>query len=685
MTTIPPNLARVPNLLVSSLVRDGVTRAGVDLLRTQDQLSSGKRISRGSDDPIAASLAQVVGDRLRTSDQRLRNFEHASAALATLDQALGEAANLALEARTLASDQVGAGSDSGTRRAQATVVESLIQELFALSNSRFADVHLLGGERTGAPPIERFLDGFRYVGAGDGLITDLGDELNTPITINAERALGTLSARVEGDVDLNPALARTTLIEDLNGARGVGVALGTVSVDIFDGVTTTTVTVDLTGADDVGDVLDRLESDILAADPAAFDGGSPYPGGVDVNATGTGVEFNVAAGYTITVSDIGGGTTAADLGLDGGPYAGVAATGPGDVDPRLSPHTTFGQLNPLAPFTPGDIVFNNGGRQGTVTVTAGLTIAEFARAVEALGIGARVEIAEDGQRLRVLNEVSGWSLSIQESGAGTLTATSLGIRSLQATTPLSVLNNGRGVEIADGQIDPVSGLPDAARNVDFEITLTDGTVFTVDLVPADITDVASLLAKINAEAALAGVTIGTGAGEFEALLADGGNGIVLSDNLGGAGVVSIRSLNGHAAEDLGLLDGAFTPGAPATFAGSDRSTVRVDSLFATLIDLKTALETNDVRGITFAGERLEEDIDRLLSARAVAGGRASRIQTAQRREEDANVLDQTVKSGLEDLDYAEATSRFAFLQLVQQAGYAAAGRSQALTLIDFLR
>lgn len=687
MTSIPPNLARVPNLLSSQIVRDNITRTSVSLLDLNGQLTSGKRLNSASDDPVGASLIGTLAARISASDTRLRNIDHASSSLGTVDNLLGEVTDLARQAKTIASDQIGVGSDAGTRKAQASVVESLIQELFALSNTTFADLHVLGGERTGVPPIERFFDGFRYVGRGDGLLTDLGPALRAPITIGADQALGALSARVEGDVDLNPSITASTRLDSLRGGRGAGITLGQVNVQIDSGTPpVASLAVDLSGSATVGDVLDKLESAIRAADPAALSGG--FPGGAAVNAAGSGIAFNVAAGYQITISEVGGGTTAQDLGLTGAPYAGAGATHAADLDPRLTVFTAFGDLNPASPFAPGDIVLDNGGRQGTVTVTNTTTIADFQRDVEKLGIGVRAEISSDGRHLNLINEVSGATLAVRESGGGTLTATSLGLRSLAGTTRTADFNFGRGVQIADGQIDPTTGLPDAARNTDFRITLTDGTAFTVDLVPSDLVDVNAVLARINAAAAGAGVAVGSGPGQFQATLLDGANGIALEDNLGGAGAVSVATLNGRAAEDLGLLSGVFTAaggGNPARLAGEDRAKVRVDSLFSTLIDLKRALETNDVTGITFAGDRLEADLDRVTSTRAVVGGRASRVEAGRRREEDSQLLDKKVKSGLEDLDFVDATTRFSLLQLVQQAGYAASAQTQGRSLLDFLR
>lgn len=684
MSSIPSNLNRAPNALISQLARSSLARTNVDLLELSEQIYSNKRIVRPSDDPIGASLLSVVNARLAASGQRLRNFDHATSTLNTLDQTLAEISSIAQEAKTIAADQIGSTSDAQTRRAQAQVVESLIQELFSLSNRKYADVHVLGGERTGAPPVQRFFDGFRYAGRGEGLRTDLGDELSTPITIGADLAFGALSARVEGDVDLNPSVTRTTLLADLGGARGLGVSAGAIQIAIDDGTPPpTSVQVDLTNAVTVNDAINAIESAIRAADPGALSGA--YPGGVDVNAAGTGFAFNVSAGYSLTLSDQGGGTTAADLGLAGPALAGPAATQASDLNARLTPATRFGQFNPSSPFIAGDIVFRNAGRTGTVSVDASTTIADFQRAVAGLGLGVRAEISTDGRSLNVVNEVSGHRLAIEESGAGTLTATSLGIRSFSPSTALSDFNAGRGVGIAHGQLNPVTGLPDANRNVDFEVSLSDGTTFTVDLVPSDLDDVGGVLSAINLAALNAGLALGTGAGQFLATLADGANGLVLRDSLGGGSPVSVRTLNGTAAEDLGLLDGVSTGGVPATLQGEDRSGVRVDSLLTTLIELKLALETNDVRGISFAGERLESDVNRLLSARAIVGGRAQRVEAAQRREEDTQLLDKTVKSSLEDLDLVDASSRYSLLQLVQQSGYAVAARSQSLTLLDFLR
>lgn len=680
MASVPINMSRVPNLLSSQLTLSNISRTGVELVKLQSQLSSGLKFDTASGDPIGASLVGVINERLNQSDQLLRNFSNAGNALATLDQALSQASDIALEARSIASSQVGVGSDAGTRASQAEVVQSLIDELARLSNTQFDGLFLLGGDRTANAPVQSFAQGFRYLGAGDGLQTNLSGGINAPITIGGDQAFGALDGRIQGDVDLNPRITAGTRLRDLTGATGAGFSaqpLGSIQISVTNGPTTT-LTVDLSDAKNVGDVTASIESAIRQADPAALAG--VFPAGVTIGAAGDAFSLNVNPGVSITVQDLGAGDTAANLGLSGFTYTNAAPENLAiDLDPRLTGDTTFGQLSPSSPIDFGDVIFRNASRVGSVSITPGMSIADFQAAVERLNLGVRIEISPDGHGLDAINEVSGSRMSIEEAGAGTFTATTIGLRSFKPGTDITTLNDGRGVQIADGAIDPVTGLPDPARNVDLEITLSDGSTFQIDFTPSDMLNVQTVLDRINAEAAAAGL-----GAVFTATLGDAGNGLLFEDGTGGGGALSVAQLNGRAAEDLGLLGGIFTPGAPATFAGEDRATVRVDSMLTALLELRDALQTDDSTGITFAGERIEAGLERIAQTRAVVGGRVQRVQSAAARQEDSNLLDQIIKSNVQDLDFVGASGRFSLLQLAMQAGLSSAAQTQSLSLLNFL-
>ncbi|MBL0928177.1 MAG: hypothetical protein IBJ11_11090 [Phycisphaerales bacterium] len=675
MSGISTTYGRAPTLMGSMIALRHISGTQLSLLDVQTQISSNRRFQKASEDPVAAALITSLDRKLELTGQRERNLSHASSVLGTIDGSLGDLSDLLREAKTVASSQIGVGSDGATRAQQAAVIGSIIDRLYAAMNGKYADLSLFAGGRTGGPALEAFGDGYRYLGDRSGLRTDLGPGIDFPITISANDVVGSLSARVSGDVDLNAAVTGGTRIDDLRGPR-TNRALGALQVTINSGGPPVVVSVDLTGAETVGDVTARLESAIRQADPAALAG--TFPGGITT--TDTQFQVNIAnPAVSITFQDGPGTETARALGLDGFTYSSTAATNTDpsrDLNPRVTAGTALASLLPTPPLTFGGIRITNGGRSGTVNTSPTMTVGELIEAVRRLNVGVRAEIGAGGDTLDFINEVAGARMSIEEAG-GTA-ATTLGVRSLKASTLLSAFNDGRGVQIADGQINPVTGLPDPNRNTDFRVTLSDGTTaFDVDLRPQDMQNVQTLLARINAASG--------GAGGFVADIDPATNGIRFRDTAGGAQPLRVSRLNGYAADDLGLLDAASTSGGGgATLVGSDRSKVRVDSAISTLIELRQALATNDERGITFAGSRLEADLDRLATARATVGARAQRIDGATKQLQDEKLVDQSIKSNLQDTDVAAAATRLSLLQTQLQATLTVAAQTRPLSLLNFL-
>jgi flagellin-like hook-associated protein FlgL len=662
MSAIPSNLARVPTAMTSQLMLGNLTRTSQRLLESQVQLASGLAINKPSDNPIGASLILSLQRGMDIREQRFRNLQQAESFMNVADGALGEAGEIVLQARDIASGMIGIGGDTETRRNQAEVINAMINEMVDLANTKFTSSYVFGGAQTGSAPIESLLGGYRYTGVRHGLSLDLGVGEPLEVTLPLEKAFGALSARVEGDRDLNPDLVGTMRVADLNGARGLGVDLGSINIDVG-GVGATQV--DLSSADTVQDVIDLIDDAIatLESDTSTAILG---PGRVGINSTSNGLAFDVLGGLTLTVTEVGGGTAAGDLGLSQAPFTNGAPDG-ADVDPRLTMLTNVSDLPGLAGLS--DFVITNAGQARTVDTTGVTTLQDLANAISRTGIGARLEIAADGQRINVINELSGSEMSISEIVGGT-TATDLGVRSFTSTTQLSDFNNGRGVEIRSGSVDPVTGLPDPTLDVDFRVHLGDGTFFDVDLAGAEtIQDVIDLT---NAAAA---------PGTFSMALTDGPNGLTLSDLTGGGGPFSVEVRNGsHAAEDLGILVSA----SGATIAGEDRAMIEVDSVLTHLVQLRNALMNDDSRGITFAGESLTADVDRLAQARAVLGQRANRVQAIQIREEDRQLLDLSMVSQIRDLDYNEASIRFASLQTQLQAAMITTSQLGSLSLFRFL-
>jgi flagellar hook-associated protein 3 FlgL len=684
MSTIPPHLARVPNLMSSRLSLGSLTRASIGLLNVQEQISSGLRINRVSDDPVKTSLIGALDDRLERTEQRKRNIVHAQAALGDLDNALGEVNSISLDAKQIASEMVNTTFSAGDRASQAPIVQQIINSLMSQGNRKGVSGHVFGGSQPGRQPFVEFRGGVRFVNSGPGITTDLDVARSVPITLSPNNPVGSTSARVRGDVDLDPNLAATTRLADLTGARNLGVAKGAVEFSFNGG---TRISVDLSTADTAGDVATQLTAAIRqyeAANAVTVLG----PGGVTL--AGEGFTLDVAAGGTVQFFDPGSGSTARDLGLAADvPFTFTPGTPAGlDLGPKLSWSAPIASMAGLTgPL--GSLRIKNAGASVVVDLSTATTLEEVRNTIEAASPGTRVVINAAGTGIDVVTEVSGGralAMSVEEVGGGT-TAGALGIRTFAQTTRISDFNDGRGVRITDGIIDPTTGTATAALNSDFTITLGDAaqTRIAIDLTPADMTTVQSMLAAVNAQIGPQLTTAGLAVGDLTVGLATSGNGLAFTQNAAFPGTIAFAQLNNsQALADLGITGGTYD-GSTSSYTGRDTATIRPDNLFTHLMDLRDSLAINDVSGIAIAGENVDDAIGRLTEVRGLVGGYARRVDFAERVVEDQTTMDTKIRSELRDTDYTEAAIRLGQLQTQLQAGYRVSGMLQGQTLLDFLR
>jgi flagellin-like hook-associated protein FlgL len=676
MSTFPTSYSRSPTLLFTQNSMNALGRTNFAISRLNEQLSTGLDLLRPSDDPIRSATISILDSRLEYTDQLLKNLEFAGNSLGTLDNALGDAKSLIDEAFSIASEQLSSPSDPESRAGQAVIIDSLINSLFDISNTESLVGYVFGGTAPGTPPVSFLNGGYQFSGERGGLFAALGSASNVPITLGADNAIGALSNRIEGTIDLDPNLTVNTRLDDLNGARQLGISKGTFEMTFNAGAT---VSIDITGADTIGDVADIVQAAIIQYET---DNGVTIlgPGGVGVS--GGSLDFDIASG-NLEFFDTQGSNVGADLGLVQDPAIPfTTAAGIGlDLDASLTWTTPISQLTGLGGAALDDIQLNTNGQTVDVDLSGATTLGDIRSALEAAGTGVRVEISEDGRGLNVVTETAGTdnlALSIAEVAGGNDTATLLGIRSFASDTPISVFNDGRGVEIATGNADP-------KQNNDFIITLGDGYEISIDLQPDDIATVGTLISAINTQADAQLFADGRPLSDFDAQISPTTNGIEFTQSaaVGASGTLKISPDNSPAAEQLGLTNSTSINGGN-TLVSEDRAKVRVNNLFTHLLDLAEALRSDDTLGIEIASQNMKDSLDELIQSQGLVGGYARRIDTEVLRQEDKQIFDSAMRSQLRDLDYAQASSRFSQLQLQLQATMSVIAQSQSRTLLDFL-
>jgi flagellar hook-associated protein 3 FlgL len=515
----PLSIGRVSMQMQGALLLTTLQNSQVNLLKVQQQISTGDKLNLGSDDPGATLNIQSLKRQMSVNDNFSENLTFATGFLGQADSSLGNLNDLITQAKSIASSQVGSVVTSDERAAQAEVVSSLLDRALTLGNQRYQGLAIFGGQNGVDDPFNSVGGGYKYSGTTgeQGILTPSGTTLN--YTINGDDAFGAVSSEGVGYKTLTPALTGGTLLSNVAGAKGNGVTPGTVGVTVG----TTTVDVDLSSAATIGDVTRIINAALTGAGSDAR-----------VQRNGTSLEVVGDTTQDVSFSDVGQGHTAGDLGLSGFTTgAGTTVTG-NSLSPRVTATTSLNALRNGAGIDTAGITISNGANSATISVNPVGTVEDLLNAINNSGTNVRAEINAEGTGINVFNPLSGTELRIGENGGNT--AEQLGIRSFNPTTKLADFNNGTGVTPIAGTLKGPTGA--------IVVTRTDGTQFNVTV--DGIKTPAQLAAAINGA---------TGNSTVTAALSTTGNGITLTDTTGGSQNLTVAAganfvSNGS---DLGIL------------------------------------------------------------------------------------------------------------------------------------
>src|SRR4051812_41608487 len=278
MAIVPVQLARVSNTLRTTVSTGQITRTQQELLKVQNELSTGKRLNTPSDDPGDAAVVQQLQKTLEQRKAYADNITQAQGQLGEVDATLGDLTELLKQAQTIASANVGSDVTADQRAGAAAVVQSLYQQAVSLGNKQLNGTYLFAGDKATDPPFVATAGGVKFVGSADVLANRVDENTDLAFQVDGADAFGALSTRVQGTADLTPGLSPQTRLADLRGADGAGVRLGPVLL----GNGTATKLVDLSKADTVGDVLTAINAAGLGGITAAVAPG----GGINLTTTG---------------------------------------------------------------------------------------------------------------------------------------------------------------------------------------------------------------------------------------------------------------------------------------------------------------------------------------------------------------------------------------------------------------
>ncbi len=143
---------RINNRILVNSVLSDLNKNMEDLLEVQRQMSSGKTISRPSDNPVTISQVLTYKSVLHGQEQYIKNMEEAREWVDTSEQALSYATNVMQRARELAIYGSNDTMPQSSREALAAEVDQLLKEMVEIANTSYGGRYVFGGTSTSSLP-----------------------------------------------------------------------------------------------------------------------------------------------------------------------------------------------------------------------------------------------------------------------------------------------------------------------------------------------------------------------------------------------------------------------------------------------------------------------------------------------------------------------------------------------------
>lgn len=330
-----PNIVGIPSTRVSdSFVRQRLMQQVQfdqrELFRVQTQLSTGRAFELPGEDPIAAGRIMSLQSLIERKEQVMANLKTSQSYISSTDVALSNISDLMAEMRGVALSVIGTTSSDGQRSAAALQIQQAVTQLIDAGNQKFRGRFLFAGSMTQVQPFEMVENNVvQYFGNEEKIFSYSDIDVLFETNVDGNEVFGALSEPVRGSVDFNPILTFNTRLADLRQGRGISPG----SITINDG--TNTSTIDLSTAETIGDVAAMIQ-----ANP-------PSNRAIQVEITPTGLRLEMsdnAPPPNVSIVEVGGGTTAEELGILRVTPVGATPIVGSDLDPILRPTTAISNL-----------------------------------------------------------------------------------------------------------------------------------------------------------------------------------------------------------------------------------------------------------------------------------------------------------------------------------------------------
>jgi flagellar hook-associated protein 3 FlgL len=205
------------------------------MLQDSQQASSGKAINSPSDNPIGAAQSIQFQSTINFADQYMTLGQQATGNLSTAEGAITTVNDIMANVVGLATQAANGTQNADTRKITATSIDSFLQQIIQIGNTKIGSNFIFGGRQTNVPPVN---DGGQYVGDSQALSTvvNTGNQSVQSSVLASDFLTANLSP------ELNSGTVNPTKITSLRGGNGISVGTFTITDRASAPATTATMT-----------------------------------------------------------------------------------------------------------------------------------------------------------------------------------------------------------------------------------------------------------------------------------------------------------------------------------------------------------------------------------------------------------------------------------------------------------
>jgi flagellar hook-associated protein 3 FlgL len=188
---------RITQMMVARSVLTDLQSTSERLSATQRKLSSGKEITRPSDDPYGATRAIGLRSELEATRQYQRNVDDGIAWANATDVSLGKIGDAAQRVRELLVQGASDAAGPTSRSAAADEIDQLVEALKQEADSAYGGHYIFAGTATTTRPYA--VGGSdAYAGNGGAIMREIGPGVSVPINVVGSDLLGSGQAAADG-------------------------------------------------------------------------------------------------------------------------------------------------------------------------------------------------------------------------------------------------------------------------------------------------------------------------------------------------------------------------------------------------------------------------------------------------------------------------------------------------------